>query len=104
MASFTVQYAKHASLTAATEDRVTLNWQMRYLQIVHRGSTTNPIYVKVGKSPSAATVTGDDTFVVTAGAPLTLPWPIDAGGACVVSLISAGAEPYSVQVVGDRQF
>ena len=103
MATYNAANAKHQTLVAATQDTVNLTVYGRYLQIIHRGSVTNPIYVTVGKTAATATVAGDNTFVVTSSVPLVVPWPVDSAGATVqVNLISAGAEAYSVQVLGDR--
>ncbi len=106
MASYSVQTAKHQTLVASTVDDVTLASYGRYIQVLHRGSATNPIYFTVGRTAAATatpTAAGDNTFVAVAGVPVTVPWPIDSpGNAACVKLISAGAESYSVQVVADR--
>ena len=102
MASFSVQTAKHATLTAATVDSVTLAQQGRYIQIVHRGALANPLYVTLGKTPADPTAGGDNTIVVLSGSPVVVPWPHDSVATTTVKLISAGAEPYSVQMLNDR--
>jgi len=102
MASFSVQSAKHATLTAATVDSVTLAQQGRYIQIVHRGAAANPLYISAGKVPTDPTSGGDNFIAVIAGSPLVIPWPADSVSTTTVKVISAGAEPYSVQVLNDR--
>jgi len=102
MATYSELTSKHATLTAATVDSVTLSGPGRYIQIVHRGTTTNPLYITAGKTPTDPTSARDDTLVVLAGSPLVIPWPIDSVGTTTVKVISAGAEAYSVQVLGDR--
>lgn len=103
MATYSISSAKHQTLTANTADTVNLTYYGRYVQVIHRGSATNPIYVTAGKAPTAATVGGDNTFAVLSTVPLVIPWPVDSAGTTLqLSLISAGAESYSVQVLGDR--
>lgn len=103
MATYNVASAKHATLSAATVDTVNLTVYGRYIQVVHRGTVTNPIYVTIAKSASDPTAAGDNTLMVLSGVPLTVAWPVDSAGSTVqVKLISAGAEPYSVQVLSDR--
>lgn len=101
--TYSVSRAKHATLTGGNHDTVNLTYTGRYIQVIHRGSTTNPIYLTAGVATVATpTAAGDNTLVVTATVPLVIPWPVEAAGACQLVLISAGAEAYSVQVLGDR--
>lgn len=105
MATYSVSVAKHQTLGVATVDDVSFNVYGKYLQVLHRGSATNPIYFTVGGSAATTATpssTGDNVYVVTAGAPITVAWPFTAGTTACVKLISAGAEPYSVQVINDR--
>lgn len=102
MATNSVHSAAHATLIASTVDTVNLDVRGRYVQVVHRGSATNPIYFTLAASADTPTVAGDDTFVSTPSLPTVLAWPLDANVSAQVKLISAGAEPYSVQVLSDR--
>ena len=102
MATYSVSRAKHQTLVAATQDTVNLTYIGRYIQVLHRGSVTNPIYVTVGKTAATAVSGADDTLVATSTVPLIIPWPADAVASCQVNLISAGAESYTVQVLADR--
>ena len=103
MATYTAHIATHQTLTASTVDTVTLDAYGRYIEIVHRGSATNPIYFCVGRSAATPTVAGADTLVVLSTKPTVVPWPVDSPASTAqVKLISAGAEPYSVQVLQDR--
>jgi hypothetical protein len=102
MATYSVHTAAHKTLAAATVDTVNLDVYGRYIQVVHRGSSTNPIYFSAARAAATPTVAGDDEFVVVAGSPTILAWPIDGMSTAQLKLISAGAEPYSVQVLADR--
>lgn len=103
MATYTAHTATHQTLVASTADTVTLDAYGRYIEIVHRGSATNPIYFTVGRSPAAPTVAGADTLVALSTKPTVVPWPVDSPASVAqIKLISAGAEPYSVQVLQDR--
>lgn len=89
MASYAgVLRSRHKTLVAATADTVTFASSPSNVEVKNRGSGT--IYFRT--DGTAATVEGDDTFVVAAGESLVVP-----GGSTVgVSLISAAADPYSV--------
>ena len=102
MATYSVNTGEHATLTAATVDIVNLGVRGRYVQVVHRGSATNPIYFTLGATAATPAVAGDNTYVSTPSLPTVLAWPLDANASAQVRLISAGAEPYSVQVLSDR--
>lgn len=103
MASYAVQVAKHATLGAATVDTVSLAGYGRYIQVINRGAA-DPIYFTAAHADRIATpaAAADDTFVVTSGTSVIIPYPIDCTDACSVKLISAGAMAYSVQIIGDR--
>jgi hypothetical protein len=103
MATYAAHIATHQTLTANTADTVTLDVYGRYIEIVHRGSATNPIYFCVGRSPAAPTVAGNDTLIALSTKSTVVPWPVDSPASLAqIKLISAGAEPYSVQVLPDR--
>ena len=89
MASYTgVEVSRHKTLTAATADTVTFTSSPSFVEVKNRGSGT--IYFTT--DGTAATVEGDDTFVVKGGEALTVP----GGSEVEVSLISSTADDYSV--------
>ena len=93
------------TLTAAAADTVTLK-SYGIIQVVHHGTTTDPIFCRTYASGGTAVVAvsdADDNYIVMPGTALNLPWPVDSvGGAAVVSLISAGVVKYTIQVLPDR--
>lgn len=91
MASYTVETAKHATLTAATVDTITMTGSVPRFEVKNRG--TGDIYFRVdGVNP---TVGGDDTYIVCSGEALQVP---SGGGpdSAEVRLISAATIAYSV--------
>jgi hypothetical protein len=99
MATYTVTRSKHATLTAATVDTVTVTPAgynattaigTHWTQVtVYNRDATNVIYLSIdGSTP---TVAGDNTFVVAAAQSVTLPF-----GAGALNLISSGTPAYSV--------
>jgi hypothetical protein len=109
MAVFNVSTASHATLTAATVDTVNLSTYGKIVRVLHRGALANPLYVTIGTvaAPTAIngtpdpTVAGNNTIAVIATGDnyVDLQWPpTSAGTTACVKVISAGAEPYSVQV------
>jgi hypothetical protein len=91
MASHSVALAKHATLSAATVDTVTLTKVYRAVEVLNR-SASDVIYATFnGATPTDA---GDDTIAVPAGAVYT--WERNCSA---VTLISSGAAAYSVQGV-----
>jgi hypothetical protein len=91
MASYTATRIKHATLTAATVDTVTLAADYPRVEVTNRDAT-NPLYVRL--DGAAPTVAGDDTLVVPPNTYRVL--EVATAGNTVVKLISAGAAPYSV--------
>lgn len=91
MATYAVSNGKHATLTAATVDTVTLTSTLcQVIEIWNRG-TTDPIYfTKDGTTP---TVGGDNTYVVTAGQRDTV---MARATTDTIKLIAATAVAYSV--------
>lgn len=95
MAAYTEIKSKHATLVAATADSVTLTGQAQFVEIVHHGDDTDPIYFTTGAAVSAPTAAADDTEVILAGERLRIELPRQAE-VRVVNLVSAGTPTYSV--------
>jgi len=94
MATYTVSAAKHATLVASTTDTVTISGSAGYVSVTNRsGGTPAPVYFTVGDNPTAATVEGDNTFVVLPNTTTAVKFD---GTNVKVSLISAEAIAYSV--------
>ena len=109
MATSNKHSAVTVTLTAATADTVTLTETGAVIQIIHHGTTTDPIYFTSGgganimlAAAAAATPTseGDNCRAVMSGTALNIAYP-PASTACV-KLISAGANKYTVQVLDGR--
>lgn len=91
MASYSEALSKHATLSAATVDTVTLTADYRSVEVKNRASSGSGIFFTVdGSTP---TVLGDDTFVVLPGEALVVPSGLSSDA---VKLISATADAYSV--------
>lgn len=91
MADHTEARAKHATLTAATVDTVTLTTNYGHVEVTNRASSGAGIsFTTDGTTP---TVLGDDTYWVGAGQSLVVKLE---GSSDVVKLISATADAYSV--------
>jgi len=96
MPSYTVNVAKHSTLSVSTVDSVTLNKPASFLLIMNRASSGNPIFYTFGdpeKGVAAPTIAGDDTYVVGAGQTVSVPAD---GTIQLVKLISNAAQPYSI--------
>ena len=91
MATYTVNQAKHATLTAATVDTVTFPDADHSVEVYNRSAAG---YIYFTTDNSAPTVAGDNTFVVGPGQ--ALPIPDAAVESANVKLISATADAYSV--------
>lgn len=94
MATYTVNIAKHATLTANVVDTVTTG-APRYgqeVEVTNRG--TAELYFRIdGPAP---TVGGDDCMVVMPGGAFKVERVSDDHTPTVVKLISTAAVPYSV--------
>lgn len=84
--------AQHATLSAGSEDVVTLSAPNSGVEVINR-SAAGIIYARFDNV--AAVAAADETYVVPPGMVLTWPWPTS-----IVRLISATADAYSVQGVG----
>lgn len=92
MANLTAAVAKHATLTAATVDKVTLSTHLGGVEVVNRDQGTSELYVRVdGTDP---TVGGDDCYVVPAASARTIVLP--DRGKCEARVICSAAVAYSV--------
>jgi hypothetical protein len=90
MASYSVAHSKHATLTAATVDTVTLTQNYRQVEVKNRDASLVVYFTANGNTP---TVAGDNTEVVSAGESVI----VDTDTASdVIKLISSGAAAYSV--------
>lgn len=98
MANYTVNYAKHATLTASVIDVVTATESASYIVVSNRSLSGTPIYYTIGHDvadtpdPAAA---ANNTFAVGPGATLQIPTD---GTSSVIKLISADPQSYSVMV------
>jgi len=99
MATYSVNYAKHATLSSNTVDAVTLNNPTSFILILNRSASGNPIYYTYGdpeKGVTAPTVAGDDSYHVGVGQTVSIPAD---GTTQLVKLISTSAQKYSVLAV-----
>lgn len=99
MASYTVNVAKHATLTPSTVDDITFTAPCSFLILTNRTTSGATIYFTFGdptKGIPNPTVAGDDTYSVGIGQ--TLVFPGD-GTAPILKMISSGAQAYSAQVI-----
>jgi hypothetical protein len=90
MASYSVNRAKHATLSANSVDTVRLLTRNSGVEVINR-SASDTIYVRFSGTP---TVAGDDSIVVMPGSIYVKLSPADT-----VKLISSGTPEYSVQGV-----
>lgn len=90
MATYSVAVAKHATLSAATVDTVTITETTTAVEVVNRSSSDTIYFTVNGTVPTSA---GDDTFVVPPGGNLRVR---SKGTGRSVKLISSGAAAYSV--------
>lgn len=99
MATYTVNTAKHATLTANVVDTVTTArtnsgelMVREQLEVTNRGATE--IYFRIdGANP---TVGGDDCFIVLPGGSLRVDRVTEGSASPVVKLVSSAATPYSI--------
>jgi len=99
MANYTVNFAKHATLTASTVDTVTVNQPASFFLVTNRATSGAPIFFTVGDTldkTAYPVVNGDDTFAIGLG--ITIQIPFD-GSPSHIRLLSADPQPYSVMVV-----
>lgn len=91
MADHSEARSKHATLSAATVDSVTLTTNFSHVEVKNRATTGAGIsFTTDGSTPTAL---GDDTYWVGPGEWLVVPF---GGATDVVKLISATADAYSV--------
>lgn len=99
MATYTVNFAKHATLVGSVVDTVTLTESASYIIASNRATSGTPIYFTVGDTTTGTatpTAAGDNTFAIGPGATLQIPGD---GTSSIVKLISSDAQPYSVMVL-----
>lgn len=101
MATSSAASSKHATLTPATMDTVTLTNPAKRVLIKNRSTTAgNVLYATInGADPTSG---GDNTISVCAGETYMTPdgESFLAAVDVVIKLISATADPYSVMVEG----
>lgn len=92
MASYSVNVAKHASLSAGVKDAVNFAYSGGNLRVRNRGTAGDIYFTISGTDPVSV---GDDTYFVGPGENVIIraTAPIRA-----VELISAGTPAYSVEV------
>lgn len=99
MASYNVNYSKHATLVSSTVDTIKFENPASFLMVVNRGATTDPIFFTYGNYNipiNTPAVFGDESYVALPGMSVII--PVD-GMETIVKVISASAQTYSVQVV-----
>lgn len=99
MASYTVNTAKHATLTPDTVENLTFTSPASFVLLTNRTTSGASIYFTFGdptKGVANPTVAGDDTYHLGIGQTLSIPGD---GTAPLVKLISSQAQAYSVQVI-----
>jgi len=99
MATYNVNTAKHAVLTASTVDTVNLTNSASFVIVTNRTTSGDPIYFTYGdatKGVANPVVDADDTYIAGLGMTMILPGD---GTAPQVKLISDSAQAYSVQVI-----
>lgn len=99
MATYTVNVAKHATLTPTTVDTITFTAPASFILITNRTTSGAAMYFTYGdptKGIANPTVAGDDSYGVGIGQTLSIPGD---GSAPVVKIISSQAQAYSVQIV-----
>jgi hypothetical protein len=94
MAAYSEAKSKHYALTASQVDTVTLTGQVNFVEVIHHGNVSNPIYVLIGAAALVPTVAGDDTEVVLAGERVRFGVGRTADPA--ISVICAGAATVSI--------
>jgi hypothetical protein len=99
MANYTVNFAKHATLTPSTVDTITVNQPASFFLVTNRATSGGPIYFTLGDTldkTAQPTVGGDDTFGIGLGVTVQIPFD---GSPSYIRLISANAQDYSVMVI-----
>lgn len=99
MASYTVNKAKHATLTPDTVDTVSFGDSVSFVIVSNRTTSGSPIFFTYGdpsKGVPTPTVNGDDCYVVAIGMTISL---MGDGTPSDVKLISNAAQAYSVMVI-----
>ena len=93
MANYTVNFAKHATLTAAVVDTITINQPASFFIVTHRGNSGAPIYFTIGdtlETTPSPTVGGDNTFAIQLQVSLQIPFD---GSPSFIKLISPDPQP-----------
>lgn len=104
MANYAAAVAVHETLTASTVDEVTLTAPITEVTVLNRTGAAE-IYFTAGSGnspPAAPTVAGGNCYVVPAAlGSLTVQvnYGFSPGNPCLVYLISAAAESYSVEAL-----
>lgn len=90
MASHSVALSKHATLSAATVDTITLTVDYQAVEVKNRGTSGDIYFTTDSSAPTSA---GDNTYFVGPGEGLVVRsgYNVDT-----VKLISAGTPAYSV--------
>lgn len=99
MATYTVNVAKHATLTPNTVDTITFNAPASFILITNRTTSGATMFFTFGDPTIGIddpTVSGDDSYAVGIGQTLSIPAD---GSAPIVKIVSAQAQAYSVQTV-----
>lgn len=99
MATYTVNVAKHATLTPTTVDTITFNAPASFLILTNRTTSGATIYFTFGdptKGVPDPTVGGDDTYSIGIGQTVSIPGD---GTSPVLKMISSQAQAYSAQIV-----
>lgn len=99
MANYSAKTASHATLAASTPDAVTLSAVASHITVVNRTGAAE-IYFTLAPgvgAPVPPVVAGANTLVVPAAITSTRV-PVSAG-TVTVTLISSGAEAYSVEAL-----
>jgi|DEB0MinimDraft_3_1074331.scaffolds.fasta_scaffold01523_4 hypothetical protein len=99
MASYTVNVAKHATLTPDTVDNITFTAPASFILLTNRTTSGASIYFTYGDPTKGVTdpaVAGNDSYHLGIGQTLSIPGD---GSAPLVKAISSQAQAYSVQVI-----
>lgn len=87
---------RHGTLTANVAASVSVTADRNEVAVTHKGNVTNPIYARA--DGTTAVINAADTFAILPGVTRWIPRPRALGSPTVVSLISAGAVDYEVEL------
>jgi len=100
MADQTAVNAKHATLTGAAVDKITLTGRPAKVDVLNRGAAGSAdLYVTVGNGtsePADPTAAGDNTEIVAPGGFVTLDVPTSVPGSSAVVKVIGNGNAYSV--------